>query len=500
MKCTDAHKLLILAGVVAWVISPVVALAQESSWSVDVDFAQALKQMDPAYASASVNNPAAMLQDEAFDQAVKSLGFRMMRFQGPIYHDYKTPFAEEEFQELDAAVAKAHDVWGVQDLMFGIHRISLPMDGDGKLIREDFSLYAARCAELVQRYASPGNVQVRYWEPFNELDNKLDQYDDAVDLYIQCAQAMKAVNPDIKVGGPSLCSAGKTNELEKLIEGTPHILPDFVSWHDYATGNAGASDASVLRTLDNSVHFAGGANRVQDVLNSYWWWPLIGRPDPGDIPQFMDEYHVNWAAGSPPDERVATEFGAVFAASVLARMSESPVERTFIHDVNIKHYGLVGQASEDRFGPGESDPDGIRVRPIGWVYRWFNQYVGGEWVSCDALLPEADLTSDRGPLLESCAWINDEHGVVMLVNKDINPHDVEISLGNVLEEFASFPWRVMTIAGDQPEDTQFVYTQDGQLALLLPEMSVTFLVVPEPTSLVLLGIGGALGVFGRRRK
>ena len=92
MKPVRIRWLLVL--VAATVLSSQQVLAQAATaptedssdatpWRVKVDFSRTLKPMDPAYASANVNRPGLMIQDKAFDQVVKSLGFRMMRFQGP---------------------------------------------------------------------------------------------------------------------------------------------------------------------------------------------------------------------------------------------------------------------------------------------------------------------------------------------------------------------------------------------------------------------------------
>ncbi|MBN1555522.1 MAG: hypothetical protein JXA11_12320 [Phycisphaerae bacterium] len=456
------------------------------SWRVKVDFDQPIKTMDPAYASANVNRPGLMVRDEAFDQAVKSLGFRMMRFQGPFEKkfDYKTPLTEKDFTTLDAAVDKARGKWGVKELLIGIHRIHTPTDENGKLIHADFPVYAKRCAELVKRYAPPGNVRVRYWEPFNEQDaekriKKLkahgQSYADVAKLYVVCAKAMKAVNPDILVGGPALCDAA-AGKLRTFLQGTEGLV-DFVSWHDYPAGNPDTPDEKVLSSVTGNARFVGGARKLQAVLDSF---PC------GKVPLFLDEYQVNYRGWDPPDVRMATQFGAVFVASVLAEMSDSPVERMFVHDIFTQSYGLVGPVAKDRFAAQSGvvmDKSGVEaphVRPSGWVFRWFNQYAGGQWVRCDVKMSEADRAHERGPLLIVCAWRNDDARVVMLVNKDVQPRKVTLHLGKEIpSDGFALPLRVMTIADGRPGETRTSGTKKGQITWFLPDMSVTFIVHEE---------------------
>ncbi|MBN2309002.1 MAG: hypothetical protein JXR94_08535, partial [Candidatus Hydrogenedentes bacterium] len=146
----------------------------DSAWSVTVDPGRPLAPVPACFAGVNVNRSEDMLLGRPdFDEAVAGLHVAMMRFQVPNASlDYRESAAwtDETFATLDEAVEKARTVWGVQRLLFGIHRLSLPVQ-DGRFVEEEFPVYAEACARLVERYAPPGNLRVEYWEPFNEEDH-----------------------------------------------------------------------------------------------------------------------------------------------------------------------------------------------------------------------------------------------------------------------------------------------------------------------------------------
>lgn len=473
------------------VLTSGLAGGQPPEWTVKVDFNHQLKVMDGMYLSANVNAPTKMAQyDARFDSAVRSLGIKMMRFQVPgKKSDYRTiaAWTEKEFAGLDNAVKKAREKWGVEELMFGIHRASLPVGKDGRFVHAEFAAYADTCAALVKRYAPVGNVRVRYWEPFNELDHhkalkrmatKGRGLRELAQLYAACAKAMKAVNPEIKVGGPSLCDAN-AGVLKVFLEEAGQYM-DFVSWHDYPTGNSQTSDDVMLQAVVGPKRFVGGAANLRAVMKSKGF---------ENLPLLLGEYHVNWSAWAPVEPRTATQFSAVFVGSVIANMSRTSTGRIMIHDVLSRYYGLLGLASSDIVARRTECIDdkveptgGIHVRPSGWVYRWFNELAGGQWVACETAIPAADAKTPRGPLLEAVAWQNESSRVVMLVNKGRATRDVSVDFGAIVaSDGFDTPVRVMTVANTRPMDIRTTGTRAGQFKWALPPMSVTF-IVTRPNS------------------
>lgn len=464
--------------------------AADGGWRVKVDFSKPIRPFDPRYAGANVNSVGNMLDlGEEFDAAVAGLGFRFMRFQCPAgktldYHGLDS-WTDEDFAVTDRGVQKALATWGVKDLLFGIHRVQKPLTEDGRLIVEDFDAYAAACAKLVQRYAPKGRMRVKYWEPFNELDhpNRLEEYHkhgqglaDVAELFNRCAAKMKAVNPEIVVGGPALVESSE-GAVEAFLKHAGETA-EFLSWHEYSTGNAATSDAEILRSVLGPKRFLAGVQRIEQVVRR------AGRPD---VPMFLDEFHINYAAWRPPDVRTATQFSAVFAASVLANLSQTQVTSVMIHDLISRHYGLVGPARSDRISrelgliADARRDESIHIRPVGWVYRWFNELAGGQWVETQLRLPAEAREHERGRLLDACAWRNGDRRTVMLVNKDETAHEVEVDFGApVPSEGFELPLRVLTVANDKPRETQTSGTREGKWRWELAAMSVTFIAFEHP--------------------
>ena len=81
------------------------------------------------------------------------------------------------------------------------------------------------------KYAKKKNYHVEYWQIGNEVDHHPDLItkDEYVDAYQQISTAMKAVDPEVKVG-PGILS--KTPFFKKIITQTPDLI-DFTSCHQY---------------------------------------------------------------------------------------------------------------------------------------------------------------------------------------------------------------------------------------------------------------------------
>ena len=99
-------------------------------------------------------------------------------------------------------------------------------------------MYATFCAELVNIINQKQQRQVIYWEPINELENRYEKagkLDQLWQIYNQTAEAMKAQDPTIKVGGPALTRDNEKVLAEFLQSCGSNV--DFISWHRYGTGN-----------------------------------------------------------------------------------------------------------------------------------------------------------------------------------------------------------------------------------------------------------------------
>lgn len=105
--------------------------------------------------------------------------------------------------------------------------------------------YANFCASLVKILNVDNNFQVKYWEVLNEKEGLYGWGNAAyAEIYNRCANAMKAIDPTIIVGGPAITQpypySSQETALKSWILATKANL-GFFSYHNYATGGANPS-------------------------------------------------------------------------------------------------------------------------------------------------------------------------------------------------------------------------------------------------------------------
>ena len=289
---------------------------------------------------------------------------------------------------------------------------------------------------------------------------------------------MKQINPDIIIGGPAMVSPSTTRTNMMLDNDGDRT--GFISWHDYSSGSATTSDADILRTITHSNHFLQAANDIEDRIGYY-----TGIYQHPAVDMIISEYHLNYRAWSPLDVRTANQFGAVYAASVLSVMSETSVKSVMIHDVLSKHYGMVNYALEDTISKNLGqiqlpiEPDDIYVRPIGYVYKWFNELIGTNWVGVDLDVPSSDLDCSRGTLIDVAAWKGNGKYAAMIVNKDIVGHPTEINFMGLDSEISSKVLEIRTVIEADPQ-INYSALANGRYTCNMEPMSVNFLFVNQP--------------------
>jgi hypothetical protein len=235
-----------------------------------------------------------------------------------------------------------------------------------------------------------------YWEVGNEPDlyqNRINRRDDPVfdvDWYNSqfraFVQAMKAVDPTIKVAGP-VVTGGWREWMPAFIKANGDII-DVLSWHWYAHGRE-MSDAQALATpsqIEEQVRAMRG-----------WWADAqvnpegYARPMP---PLFLSEYAVSWATNVR--QHLGGQVAALWAAEVTGRLANVGVEMA-------AYFALQGTGWHGLIGMLE-DP-----RPVYGVYqlysRWGTTQVAVE-SSDEALLPAFASRREDGSL------------AVLVINKD----------------------------------------------------------------------------------
>lgn len=160
---------------------------------------------------------------------------------------------------------------------------------------EDFEKWADVCAHIIAHYNEGWDngyeYNIQYWEIWNEPDQKrqwLGEIEAYYQLYQVTARHLKAVFPDIMVGGGALASASEESVqafLDGITDDGAATPLDFFSWHIYTdTPSDITSRANMVRdTLDkngyeSTMTFLGEWNYVDDWENIETTWEAIRSP------------------------------------------------------------------------------------------------------------------------------------------------------------------------------------------------------------------------------
>lgn len=208
-------------------------------------------------------------------------------------------------------------------------------------------------------WEEPDNYPVLLYT--HEGDNRWRVFEEEYfPLYKETALALKAAFPGIKVGGPAGCGVGAGIRLADYCrkEGVPL---DFMSWDCYARDPefiyTGAVDAR--RMLDER-----GFTKTENCIAEWHYGP-----------------HSWQAIESPEDSRqlyreLSGMAAAAFAAAMMIRMQDAPVDWIFLYCVDSLQYGFF---------------DGVNKLKKWYVYRAFADVMRG-----GATRVECPSCPDRG--------------------------------------------------------------------------------------------------------
>ncbi|MEC4813041.1 MAG: alpha-L-arabinofuranosidase [Scytonema sp. PMC 1069.18] len=265
---------------------------------------------------------------------------------------------------------------------------------DGLLDVSECDRYAAFCANLVKIITQrQGLQQVVYWEPFNEKDmayQKAGKLDELWRIYNKAAMAMKAANPQIKVGGPAL-TWGDTRKLASFLR-TCRANVDFISWHGYATGNPSESTELLMSKTPN---YANQVREFRKVAKQY----IPNRK----VPLLLGEYNINYTWNSG-ETRQNTHIGAVWFASVLKHLADAGVDMATSWHLKDGIYGMI-------------DPQN-NLRPAAMVFAWGVRYLTG-WLMY--------AQSDRASVEVMAVKQGDGRRSLLLINKSHEVTQVRVS-------------------------------------------------------------------------
>ena len=166
-------------------------------------------------------------------------------------------------------------------------------------VPKDFEKTAEIFASIVRHYnkgwANGKKWNIKYWELWNEPDGITNMWCDALDdrdwgkdpasdaeynskrikrlqaefirFFVICLKRLKSEFPNIKVGGPALCSM-KPSYFRPLLQACKDagVAPDFISWHYYGSDpNAMIASAAEARKMCDEFGFT----KCELILNEW---------------------------------------------------------------------------------------------------------------------------------------------------------------------------------------------------------------------------------------
>ena len=243
---------------------------------------------------------------------------------------------------------------------------------------------------LLERY---GREEVHTWffEVWNEPNLAIfwERADQAAyfELYARTARALRAIDPTLKVGGPSTAGAAWVPEFLK--HAAEQQLPvDFVTTHTYGVDGGfidetGQADTKLSGSPDAIV---GDIRRVRREIEAS---PLPGLP----------LYFTEWSTSYTPRDSVHDSYHS--AAYVLTKLEES---KGLLQGMSYWTYSDLFEepgppTAAFQGGFGLLNPDGIR-KPVYFAYKYYN-HLGERVVDTHDAQSVAAL-DDRG--VKVLAW------------------------------------------------------------------------------------------------
>ncbi len=257
-----------------------------------------------------------------------------------------------DYEKIEKAFQEAY-AYKNSEIMINISDCPKWMNINAKDMTEaDQKRIAEYCARLVKHIRIDNKLPIKYWEVLNERDNTFEKADELPklwNLHNKIAKKMKEVDPTILIGGPAM-TWPKPLWVEGFLKTCGENF-DFITWHNYAVGDAYDSNKKVFNATDsiakNSQFFITKAKEMY--------------PDK-DFESFLTEYNISWS-WETRDERMKTNIGAIFHALTIKKVALTGITGMMVWHIKDNIYGLMGS-------------DGTLHTPA-YLFLWGNPWLCG---------------------------------------------------------------------------------------------------------------------------
>ncbi|MFD1950777.1 beta-xylosidase [Sphingomonas arantia] len=387
------------------------AVARPAERVIDIDVRKAGAPMDQSFRlsvgsdyAGTLIRPDSMAQ---LDTAVKELGFEYVRFHAIFHDDLKTVRVENgrtiyDWTKIDQLIdgLLARKIKPFVELGFTPNAMATSPQTifywKGNTSHPEPKAWAALVDAFVrhlrQRY---GEVEVRSWffEVWNEpnLDGFWEKADQKAyfELYESSARTIKAIDPQLRVGGPSTAGAAWVPELLDYVS-RRNVPIDFLTTHTYGVDGGfldeKGQDDNKLSTNPDAVTADVRKVRAQIDATAYRGRPL---------------YFTEWSASYNPRDPVHDSY--ISAAYILGKLRAT---RGIAQGMSYWTYSdLFEEAgvppTSFHGGFGLMNREGIR-KASWFAYKYLNQLRGREIATGDG--EALATTGDGGTSVLLWAW------------------------------------------------------------------------------------------------
>lgn len=273
-------------------------------------------------------------------------------------------------------------------------------DGTGKLKPSMYNAYASFCAELVKTVNVDLGKKVVYWEVTNEKDNAYSNNMAALGLIFNKAyDAMKAVDPSIKVGGPAFANAYNYAAIDEFITATKDRV-DFISYHTYSPTSRTTTKSDIWNSaLGLGYPNAVIANKIKQLA-----------PNRASV---ISTFHNEFNVGRTTDN-------AEWLTDTTSLIYDALAIRSII---NAGATGVMAWNEGDGWWGKLNNDLNWTMRPAAYLYKMLNQHAVGSVVAS---------SSSNNSLVEILAIRNNESAkkAFVLINRSQADQTVQMSYLN----------------------------------------------------------------------
>ncbi len=227
-------------------------------------------------------------------------------------------------------------------------------NNDKKLDSDKRKMYYDFCAKLVDIINNQLGFNIKYWEPFNEMDGKYQGSDNIkilADIFKGCHNAMKAVDKNIKIVGGAWTQPWDES-IDVFLKRLDGKYLDVWSHHQYGKG-----DETNVQTMYDRANLDRGVDHMRKKLDNNGF---------NNIPLWLNEWNMYWTWDAKGHQYMTTHIGAVFDALIFKRIAEKGITDAL----------FSWNAADGRYGKIKKDFSGLH--PGGHLFKLFSTYGNGD--------------------------------------------------------------------------------------------------------------------------